>query len=447
MFDKNEEKIIDNTSELPYTEPCVKILGFAPNDPSIFVNGSRRQSNRKAGRISRLTLGGVFVIVQKITRSAKRWNIGVHRLQKTCVVWLKQHKTVRALHVFRQYSAFSVVLSSAFLVTGTNLASQENSDGILSGYFHSRESAHAKNLPVRTSEQRESLSMVPLARASNTVDPEAKVDESSILESANLSIVASADLSPVIQKDPEEDGGVKIYTVEEGDTISTIAKNHDITVNTILWANDLDNVDEIRPGDQIFILPIAGLKHIVSEGDTINDIAKKYHGDKDRIIAFNELPADGRLETGQEIIIPDGYKEEAPKPATVFERREYANSSGGSATDISGWRTPEGKAGSGHRFPYGYCTWYVASKRYVPWGGNAGTWLYNAKALGYKTGKSPRAGSIVVTTENRYYGHVALVEKVSGNEITVSEMNYVGWGKTNRRTLLTGSRSIKGYIY
>ena len=40
-----------------------------------------------------------------------------------------------------------------------------------------------------------------------------------------------------------------------------------------------------------------------------------------------------------------------------------------------------------------------------------------------------------------------LVEKVSGGEITVSEMNYVGWGKTNRRTLSTGSRSIKGYIY
>lgn len=289
--------------------------------------------------------------------------------------------------------------------------------------------------------------MVPLAKASNTVDTEAKLEDPATIGASGMTMIASADLSPVIQKDPEEEGGVSIYTVEEGDTISKIAKNHAITVNTILWANDLDNVDEIRPGDQIFILPIAGLKHIVAEGDTIDAIAKKYHGDKDRIIAFNELPADGRLEAGGEIIIPDGYKEAPQKPTGVFDRREYATSSGGSATDISGWRTPEGKAGTGHRFPYGYCTWYVASKRFVPWGGNAGTWLYNAKALGYKTGKSPRPGSIVVTTENRYYGHVALVEKVAGGEITVSEMNYVGWGKTNRRTLSTGSRSIKGYIY
>jgi LysM repeat protein len=159
-------------------------------------------------------------------------------------------------------------------------------------------------------------------------------------------------------------------TVLEGDTVSGIAQKHSITTNTILWANDLANVDEIRPGDQIFILPIAGLKHIVAEGDTIESIAKKYKGDKDRIIAFNELPANGRLETGEEIIIPDGSKEIPTPPASggILDRRQYATSTGGTATDISGWRTPEGKAGTGHKFPYGYCTWYVASKRYVPWG-------------------------------------------------------------------------------
>ncbi len=89
----------------------------------------------------------------------------------------------------------------------------------------------------------------------------------------------------------------------------------------------------------------------------------------------------------------------------------------------------------------------MAQKRYVPWGGNAGTWLYRAKALGYRTGKTPVPGSIVVTTENRYYGHVAIVEKVGNGTITVSEMNYTGWAKTSRRTLATSSRVIKGYIY
>lgn len=366
-------------------------------------------------------------------------------MQRFCVVWLKQHKTIHFLHLFRQYSALSVVISSAFLVTGTNLAANGKSGSLLSGYFHTDETPFRES-PVLESGKRESLSLVPLAMASSTVDPEAKLEDP--VPASSDSLMIASQLTPAITKDPEEDGGVTIYTVESGDTVSSIAKKYKITVNTIYWANDFDNPDQIKPGDQIFILPVAGIKHIVKKDETIEAIAKELHGDKDRIIAFNDLPANGRLEEGQEIIIPDGYKEiPHSNDSSLFDRKEYATASGGSSSDISGWRTPEGKAGTGHKFPYGYCTWYVAQHRYVPWGGNAGTWLYSAKSLGYKTGKKPKVGSIMVTTENRYYGHVALVEKVSGDTITVSEMNYVGWGKVNRRTLSASSRAIKGFIY
>ena len=53
----------------------------------------------------------------------------------------------------------------------------------------------------------------------------------------------------------------------------------------------------------------------------------------------------------------------------------------------------------------------------------------------------------MVSTENRYYGHVALVEKVSGDSVTISEMNYAGWGKVSRRVISASSRAIKGFIY
>ena len=404
--------------------------------------------DRKDSRISTRIFGGLFRCFRRAKILLHRGNTHIHRFQRKCVVYLKQHKTVRILHLFRQYSALTVVVSSAFLVTGTNIASHEQPDGALSGYFHTGDGT--QQFPAQAPPHQESITTAPLATASSTVDTEAKLEDPPEADSSNNTIIASADLSPVIQEDPEEGEGVKIYTVQEGDTIGKIAQSHHITINTVLWANDLDNVDEIRPGDQIFILPVAGLKYTVKSGDTIQDIAKRYHGDTERIIAFNNLPANGRLEPDQEIIVPDGYKDTPvtqPSSGSVLDRRQYATSNGGTATDISGWRTLTGKAGSGHAFPYGYCTWYVAQKRYVPWGGNAGTWIYNAKALGYKTGRVPQIGSIVVTTENRYYGHVALVEKVLDDTIVVSEMNYAGWGKTDRRTLSTDNRSIKGYIY
>lgn len=88
-----------------------------------------------------------------------------------------------------------------------------------------------------------------------------------------------------------------------------------------------------------------------------------------------------------------------------------------------------------------------SSTKHVPWRGNAGTWLYNAKASGYATGSKPKTGSIVVTTDNTYYGHVAVVTKVSEDSITVKEMNYKGWGVVNTRDISIKDRRIKGYIY
>ena len=409
---------------------------------------------------SRKRIGALFADANEteekkdIRTRLKEWHTYIHYLQTHFLQFIKEIFGYRVVRVFRNYSAFSIVASSALLVSVSNFAQGKDSNSLLLGYVNgsttSEASLSVKHRIAAQTSKKDNLSLVPLADAVNTVDPEQK-DDTSLMDISNLApenqVMLSTQTSSIAQ-DPEEEGGVKIYTVVSGDTVSGIAAAHDITVNTILWANDLDNVDEIKPGDQIFILPVAGISYTVKQGDTIDSIATTFKAEKDKIIAFNELPANGEIVAGEAIIIPGGKKDE-PVPTSsslasgsVLERRQYATPTGGAAKDISsGFRKLEGRAGTGHRFPYGYCTWYVAQKRYVPWGGNAGTWLYRAKALGYKT------GAIVVTTENRYYGHVALVEKVSGGNITVSEMNYVGWGKTDRRVLSASSRVIKGYIY
>lgn len=373
--------------------------------------------------------------------------------------FIKDISGYRVVRLFRNYSAFSIVASSALLVSASNFTQGQGNDGksLLFGYVSDQAGESSPSNKHRIAAQvskKENLSLVPLAAVQNVVDPSQK-DETTIFDVEGAAfqkqVMFSSSSGQAMAKDPEEDGGVKIYTVADGDTVSGIAEKNGITVNTILWANDLSNVDQIKPGDQIFILPVAGLSYVVKSGDTIDSIAAKYKAEKDKIIAFNELPANGDITVGDLIIIPDGRRDDVPKPTNTdgsLTRRQYATSTGGSATDISsGFRKLEGKAGAGHRFPYGYCTWYVAQKRYVPWGGNAGAWLYNAKAMGYRTGRTPAVGAMVVTTENRFYGHVALVEKVGAGTVTVSEMNYVGWSKTDSRTFSSASRFIKGYIY
>ncbi len=242
----------------------------------------------------------------------------------------------------------------------------------------------------------------------------------------------------------KEKRGIRTYEVKPGDTASSIAASFGLSTSTILSANNLSDTSLLKPGDKLSILPITGVSYKVQKEDSLESIAKKYNVDTQKIIAFNELTADGKLEEGKTLILPDGYLSPAtPAPAATGARLATAASQPQN-TSYAPIRLSGG--GAGHRFPYGYCTWYVAQKRYVPWGGNASSWLANARAFGKATGQTPRPGAIVVTTESRW-GHVALVESVKGSSFTVSEMNYAGFGKRSTRTLSTGSRVVRGFIY
>jgi len=348
--------------------------------------------------------------------------------------------------LLRNYSALIVVISSALLVSVTNFAAGKESSGFLFGYFGAEDNYAnplEKKISIQAGNQKNNLALVQLTQARTAPDPTLKNDDTESL--ANLQGQAFVAMNSPVKKDPEEDGGVVIYEVQSGDTISDIASKNHLSVNTILWANEIDDVDSITPGDKIFILPADGLSYTVKKGDSLDSIALKYKAEKDKIIAFNGLPADGEIKEDQELIIPGGQKEIVrPAPIAIpgasgIAIRPYE------PFQISGKRLSSSD-GTGHGFPYGYCTWYVAQKRDIPWSGNAGTWLYKARSFGYATGKAPRVGAVMVSAES-WWGHVGIVESVRGNEFTISEMNYKGFGKRSYRTLAAGSRVIKGFIY
>ena len=95
-------------------------------------------------------------------------------------------------------------------------------------------------------------------------------------------------------------------------------------------------------------------------------------------------------------------------------------------------------------YSYGHCTAYVSSRRPVPgnWG-NARDWLPRARAMGWLTGPNPTVGAIAWTPSGTW-GHVAYVEKVEGDKVQVSEMNYQGW---NIKSYRWAAASSFQYIY
>lgn len=96
------------------------------------------------------------------------------------------------------------------------------------------------------------------------------------------------------------------YTVQAGDKLSFIASDFDVSVNSIIWANNLKSADNISPGQILKIPPISGVIHTVKKGDTLSAIAKKYSVEAESILGFNALPQDGQLQLGAELIVPDG---------------------------------------------------------------------------------------------------------------------------------------------
>ncbi len=101
------------------------------------------------------------------------------------------------------------------------------------------------------------------------------------------------------------------YTVQKGDTISTIAEKFGISDNTIRWENDLTD-DSITVGDTLRILPVTGMSYKVKSGDSVYTIAKKFDTDAQKIVdyPFNDFanPETFSLVDGQMLIVPDAIK-------------------------------------------------------------------------------------------------------------------------------------------
>lgn len=117
---------------------------------------------------------------------------------------------------------------------------------------------------------------------------------------------------------------ISIYVVRSGDTVSTVAKMFDVSVNTILWANNIGSKAALKPGQTLVILPVTGITHKVKSGDSIQSIAQKYKADVDDILNYNDLTIASALKAGDEIIIPNGEGISAsPVPGRPYGGSSY----------------------------------------------------------------------------------------------------------------------------
>ncbi|HEY5670440.1 MAG TPA: M23 family metallopeptidase, partial [Anaerolineales bacterium] len=111
------------------------------------------------------------------------------------------------------------------------------------------------------------------------------------------------------------------YIVEKGDTIFGIAEKFNLQPETILWGNQFalaDNPHNLRPDQELNILPIDGTYYQWQAGDGLNGVSKFFGVKPEDIINYpgNQLNPDEigdfahpNIEAGPWLIVPGGRRE------------------------------------------------------------------------------------------------------------------------------------------
>lgn len=136
--------------------------------------------------------------------------------------------------------------------------------------------------------------------------PELILVQKNSLKTTSPPCVLTPKVFGVLLDKEEKEREIKEYFVKEGDSLWSIAKKFNISLETLLWANNLTEKSEIKPGQKLTILPISGVMHLVKSGETLSQIAKEYQANIKEIISFNELSKEGEIFVGDILIVPNG---------------------------------------------------------------------------------------------------------------------------------------------
>jgi len=102
---------------------------------------------------------------------------------------------------------------------------------------------------------------------------------------------------------------IETHVVRPGESLWTIASKHNINIDTLIGANDINDMNQIMPGDELTILPVRGIMYRIGPGDSFSDLISKYDLDKETVMQANNIRNPERLSQGENIILPGAKPE------------------------------------------------------------------------------------------------------------------------------------------
>jgi len=128
---------------------------------------------------------------------------------------------------------------------------------------------------------------------------------------AGVVITTALVLAPLTQ------AAAQPHVVKRGETLSSIARSHRVSLGSLTAANSLRNPHALRPGQRLVIpgsqtprqavdsrTPSRATTHVVKPRETLSKIASRYRVSMRELAAVNAINNPDALQRGQRLVIP-----------------------------------------------------------------------------------------------------------------------------------------------
>lgn len=199
--------------------------------------------------------------------------------------------------------AFVLIFSQPTISQAGVLSAISNILGISSA--SAAEVPSLKQPPVNAFDSR--LDSKQLLHSAVNINPNPNKEEAALIVVSGSALLSESGPSGTVLDVENEPSNTQIsrYTVRKGDNLESIANMFDVSVNTLLWANNISSADDLDEGQNLIILPISGIKYTVKKGDTLVAISNRYKSDISDLMKYNDIDDKSLLVPGRELIIPD----------------------------------------------------------------------------------------------------------------------------------------------
>lgn len=147
-------------------------------------------------------------------------------------------------------------------------------------------------------EQKDNEQVAGVYESAEILNPEGKIqDEDVVLLENNHALLA---VTPDAEKEEKAIETVKddkssniVHIVQKGDNLWDIAERYDSSVGSIVSSNNLSDDEVIVPNQELIIKTSAvNEKYIIQPGDTLSSIAEEHDVDVEELKAINQLETD-----------------------------------------------------------------------------------------------------------------------------------------------------------